>query len=293
MGFGVIIAGMAGTPRHTGSGLSKARDRSSNMVSKIAWALFRMGCITAIVRGIFQWLKADHGIDVGMQVAIVIGAVESIAVTAPSWVGWLLAGGTGLLCTTTWEIAKYRGWFPWQGGEHKPALVRIPIRQTGLQFILEQKEPYIEINKIDRPDGQTDTQYFCRIGVYNNTNDTIRNVRVQLIIIKRWDNPLLPLNMKPRYTTEDNINLAPDEEGCFDIVQYKDVPDSDTEIVLCYVQKGLPNTIPKGKYRLSLAVFGETAPSERMWVSLRVDNSGELTFAPWIKRLKIDPQWRR
>lgn len=171
-------------------------------------------------------------------------------------------------------------------------LHEIFTRPTDLQFILEQKEPYIEINKIDRPDGQTDTQYFCRVGVYNNTKNTIRNVRVQLIVIKRWDNALLPLNMKPRYATEDNINLAPDEEGCFDIAQYKDVPDSDAEIVLCYAQKGLPNTIPKGKYRLSLAVFGETAPSERLWFSLRVDKSGQLSFGFWIKRPKIDPQWR-
>lgn len=172
-------------------------------------------------------------------------------------------------------------------------LYRIFTRPPDLQFILEQKEPYIEINKIGTPGGNTDTQYFCRVGVRNNTNDTIRNVRVRLMIIKRLDNPLLPLNMKPRYASEDNVNLAPGEEEIFDIAQYRDVPDYDTEIVLCYAKRGLPNPIPKGKYRLRLVVFGETAPSEPLWVSLKVDKSGRLSFAPWIKRPKNNPWWRK
>lgn len=91
------------------------------MVSKFVWPLLRLAAFTALVRGLFLWLKESHGIDVERWVATLIGAVESVAVEAPSWVGWMLAGGAGLFLMALWEIAKYRGWFLRRGEEHKPA----------------------------------------------------------------------------------------------------------------------------------------------------------------------------
>ena len=91
------------------------------MFSKIVSPVLRLAAFTALVRGIFLWLKDSHNIDVERWVATMIGAAESMAVEAPSWVVWTLAGGAGLLFTTIWEIAKYRGWSPWQREEYKPS----------------------------------------------------------------------------------------------------------------------------------------------------------------------------
>ncbi len=84
------------------------------MVSAIIWPLLRLAFFTALVRGGFLWLEQSHQIYVDRRIAAMIGAAESVAVQAPSWVGLTLAGTVGLLAMTIWEVAKYRGWFSGQ-----------------------------------------------------------------------------------------------------------------------------------------------------------------------------------
>ena len=76
------------------------------MVSTIIWPLLRLAFFTALIKGGFLWLEQSHQIYVDRWVASMIGAAESMAVQAPSWVGWVLTGLGGFVCLGIWEIVK-------------------------------------------------------------------------------------------------------------------------------------------------------------------------------------------
>jgi len=83
------------------------------MLRAVIWPFVRLACFTVLARGIFLWLEQSHQIYVDRWIAAMIGIAESVAIQAPSWVGWTLTGMAGLLAMAIWEIAKHRGWFPW------------------------------------------------------------------------------------------------------------------------------------------------------------------------------------
>lgn len=74
------------------------------MVKAIIWPLARLTFFTALVRGGLLWLEESHQIYIDRWIASMIGAAESMAVQAPGWVGWALAGATGLVAMTVWEV---------------------------------------------------------------------------------------------------------------------------------------------------------------------------------------------
>ena len=86
----------------------------SRILGIIIWPLLRLACFTVLVRGVLLWLEQSHQVYVDRWIATMIGAIESVAFQAPSWLGWTLAGAGGLLVMTIFEIAKHFGWLPLQ-----------------------------------------------------------------------------------------------------------------------------------------------------------------------------------
>lgn len=109
------------------------------MLSTIFLPLVRLAIFTALVRGGFLWLEQSHQIYVDRWIATMIGSIESMAVQAPAWVGWTLAGGLGLVGVTIWELIKYRRQRIKVGGPaSKQATEKVFIRAagtTGLRLI--------------------------------------------------------------------------------------------------------------------------------------------------------------
>lgn len=112
------------------------------MFSTIFLPLVRLALFTALVRGGFLWLEQSHQIYVDRWIVAMIGAAESVAVQVPTWVGWTLTGTIGLLAMTIWEVAKYRGWFPWQSIA-RPGVTTGQSSQTAT----EGSDPYIPLKE--------------------------------------------------------------------------------------------------------------------------------------------------
>ena len=270
------------------------------MFSKIFWPLLRLAVFAALVRGVFLWLKESRDIDVERWVATLIGAVESMAVEAPSWAGWMLAGGAGLLFTTIWEIAKYRSWFPWQREEHKPVpqsdanVTRAQadlVKQKRLQDKQDQVREGLRGGGSDRRIRMTvgETGPYCDTegGVYNikrtfnlkleNTdrNKSVFNCSVQILSVTP------PTDYEGPWRLGEGLELASGDYVFIPLVTYGEArePDKGTRgdtFITMGTENGRPHLDVGEKYTVALrATAPETSFCEvqcKVWV----DENGRL-----------------
>ena len=80
----------------------------------LAWQSVRTLICIALAKGFYLWLEESHQIYVARWVSTMIGAAESMLVEAPEWVGWVLAGTTGIIVSIIW----------WLIAPHIKALIR-------------------------------------------------------------------------------------------------------------------------------------------------------------------------
>lgn len=135
------------------------------MVKAIIWPLARLASFTALVKGSFLWLEQGHKIYIDRWVASMIGAAESMAVQAPSWIGWVLAGGGGLLVMAIWQAISHR----MKQGGMKPS----PISECDTPPVGSQQTRIVlsdaAMEAYEQTEQTTDTQALGNISRFNRS----------------------------------------------------------------------------------------------------------------------------
>lgn len=189
---------------------------------------------------------------------------------------------------TYFFLAVAVAWITWI--EIRPSLRRWwhKRKKPVLEFVVHDDYPCLNIEILLKEQGGYSSRNTRRVGIKNNSNQTIDDVRLRLEAIRPADkneislDPHLPAAMRRFNNPQlETATLHRDETEYWDVVKWLKESDKkySARFYICCFEEGKRHNIPVAIYRADLAVYAENMSSIRE--SFAFGDDGCTVFMRW------------
>ncbi len=166
-------------------------------------------------------------------------------------------------------------------------------RGEDLDFICNDGFPCGEMHVSEDEERNLTIHQIRRVGIINNTRNTIRGVRVRLEAM--YDpkdltislNPQLPQNLRVRDRKSEAINLAPGETEYWDVIKFweEETKGKLSDIFICYFDKKPHPHCRRDLFKAIVTIYADDREKIEKEFALGVEEQNLSVFMPWDKWL--------